>query len=74
MFAQDLILILAGSDDAANFDGFTDVILSLNDDVTFSFEQFCIVTTANIVKITLTFADGTSVRRTVSVCHYSFVN
>ena len=36
MFAQDLILILAGSGDAANFDGFTDVILTLNDEVSFS--------------------------------------
>ena len=60
-------MILAGSGDAANFDGFTDVILTLNDEVPFSVEQFCIVTSAHVVKITLTFADGTSERRTVSV-------
>ena len=65
--------ILAGSNDAANFDGFTDVTLTLNDEVPFSFEQFCIVTSANIVKITLTFVDGTSVRRRVSVCHDSII-
>ena len=67
---KDANLALEGSNDAALFDqGPAELMFTLTSGASFTFEQLCVISTANVVRLIITDTSGAETDMKVGACH-----